>query len=75
MLPNAISRHAVVKEMTAVFLQNGVTAAERTRPNVAFPWPDPDKPMMFYCQLANEEMSASGTSFLNRTGANRSRNR
>jgi regulator of nonsense transcripts 1 len=50
-------------------MQNGVSAAERSLPSVAFPWPDPDKPMMFYSQLGNEEISASGTSFLNRTGA------
>ncbi|CAL8463239.1 g2773 [Coccomyxa elongata] len=50
-------------------LQNGVTAAERTAASVAFPWPEPEKPMMFYCQLGNEEMSPSGTSFLNRTEA------
>ena len=50
-------------------VQNGVTAAERTAALVAFPWPEPEKPMMFYSQLGNEEMSPSGTSFLNRTGA------
>ena len=49
-------------------LQNGVTAAQRLRPDVAFPWPVPDKPMMFYCQLGKEEISPSGTSYLNRTG-------
>ena len=50
-------------------MQNGVTAAERTAGGIAFPWPCAEKPMMFYCQLGAEEMSASGTSFLNRTGA------
>lgn len=27
---------------------------------VEFPWPNPDKPMMFYVQLGQEEISASG---------------
>ncbi|EFN53127.1 hypothetical protein CHLNCDRAFT_137486 [Chlorella variabilis] len=49
-------------------LQNGVTVAERTRTNVLFPWPT-DKPCMFYVQLGAEEISASGTSYLNRTEA------
>ena len=35
---------------------------------MAFPWPDAEKPMMFYSQLGVEEISVSGTSFLNRTG-------
>ena len=35
---------------------------------MAFPWPDAEKPMMFYSQLGIEEISVSGTSFLNRTG-------
>ena len=50
-------------------LQNGVTAAERSKAAVAFPWPDAEKPMMFYSQLGTEELSVSGTSYLNRTGA------
>ena len=29
-------------------LQNGVTAAERTKSSVEFPWPAADKPMFFY---------------------------
>ncbi|KAJ6531308.1 hypothetical protein B0H19DRAFT_1082237 [Mycena capillaripes] len=45
--------------------QNGVTALERLRKNVDFPWPVPDAPMFFY----REEISSSGTSFLNRTEA------
>ncbi|OLL24793.1 Regulator of nonsense transcripts 1 [Neolecta irregularis DAH-3] len=51
-------------------LQNGVTTQERIRRNVDFPWPVSDKPMMFYSNLGVEEISASGTSFLNRTEAN-----
>jgi regulator of nonsense transcripts 1 len=51
-------------------LQNGVTMSERLHPTGAgFPWPAPDRPMMFYVQLGQEEISASGTSYLNRTGA------
>lgn len=47
-------------------LQNGVTAPERLRKNVDFPWPVMDTPMFFYQNLGNEEISSSGTSFLNR---------
>ena len=47
-------------------LQNGVLAAERLRPSVDFPWPVQEKPMMFYATMGQEEIAASGTSFLNR---------
>lgn len=47
-------------------LQNGVTIQERLRKNVDFPWPVSDTPMMFWSNLGNEEISASGTSYLNR---------
>ena len=47
-------------------LQNGVTAPERLRKNIDFPWPAPDTPMFFYQNLGQEEISSSGTSFLNR---------
>ncbi|CAK5277486.1 unnamed protein product [Mycena citricolor] len=50
-------------------LQNGVTAPERLRKNIDFPWPVPDTPMFFYQNLGQEEISSSGTSFLNRTEA------
>ncbi|KAM7189061.1 regulator of nonsense transcripts 1 [Rhypophila sp. PSN 637] len=50
-------------------LQNGVTAKERTRRDVDFPWPVAETPMMFWSNLGNEEISASGTSYLNRTEA------
>ncbi|PCH35143.1 ATP dependent helicase [Wolfiporia cocos MD-104 SS10] len=50
-------------------LQNGVTAPERLRMNVDFPWPVPDTPMFFYQNLGQEEISSSGTSFINRTEA------
>lgn len=50
-------------------LQNGVTHAERERPTLEFPWPVASKPMLFYISLGAEELSASGTSYLNRTEA------
>ncbi|CAO1597754.1 ATP-dependent RNA helicase [Xanthoria calcicola] len=50
-------------------LQNGVTMQQRLRPDVDFPWPVRDAPMMFWSNLGNEEISASGTSYLNRTEA------
>ncbi len=49
-------------------LQNGVTMAERIQPGLNFPWPQPDKPMLFYVQLGQEEISVTGTSYLNKTG-------
>ena len=50
-------------------LQNGVTMQERIRRDVDFPWPVVDSPMMFWSNLGAEEISASGTSYLNRTEA------
>ena len=50
-------------------LQNGVSADERKVNNLAFAWPVPAVPMFFYCSVGQEEYSASGTSFLNRTEA------
>lgn len=50
-------------------LQNGVTTTERTKKNLDFPWPQPDKPMFFYVTTGQEEISSSGTSYLNRTEA------
>lgn len=57
-------------------LQNGVTEADRqllTLPEFKgkedFPWPVPHKPMFFYSISGMEEISASGTSYLNRTEA------
>ncbi|KAL3479710.1 RNA helicase-domain-containing protein [Aspergillus californicus] len=50
-------------------LQNGITSFERLRREVDFPWPIIDSPMMFWSNLGNEEISASGTSYLNRTEA------
>ncbi|KAL2545372.1 Regulator of nonsense transcripts 1-like protein [Forsythia ovata] len=50
-------------------LQNGVTINERQSPGIDFPWPVPNRPMLFYVQMGQEEISASGTSYLNRTEA------
>ncbi|KAL2135370.1 hypothetical protein VTI74DRAFT_8782 [Chaetomium olivicolor] len=50
-------------------LQNGVTEADRIRKEVDFPWPAAETPMMFWSNNGNEEISASGTSYLNRTEA------
>ncbi|KAF9685485.1 hypothetical protein SADUNF_Sadunf03G0059400 [Salix dunnii] len=50
-------------------LQNGVTVNERQTPGIDFPWPVPNRPMFFYVQMGQEEISASGTSYLNRTEA------
>lgn len=50
-------------------LQNGVTAPERLRKSVDFPWPVADTPMFFHENRGTEEISSSGTSFLNRTEA------
>lgn len=50
-------------------LQNGVTVGDRARPALDFPWPNPDAPMMFLSCSAVEEISASGTSYLNRMEA------
>lgn len=57
-------------------LQNGVTEEDRklvTLPGYTgkedFPWPVPSRPMFFYYITGMEEISASGTSYLNRTEA------
>lgn len=50
-------------------LQNGATEAEKTLAGVDFPWPNPSKPMFFYVSNGFEEISSSGTSYLNRTEA------
>lgn len=47
-------------------LQNGVTISERIR-QLDFPWPDTTSPMFFLACLGQEEISSSGTSYLNRT--------
>ncbi|KAJ7517717.1 hypothetical protein O6H91_21G037200 [Diphasiastrum complanatum] len=50
-------------------LQNGITMNERLSSGIDFPWPAPNRPMFFYVQMGQEEISASGTSYLNRTEA------
>lgn len=57
-------------------LQNGVTEADRQLLSLPgftgkedFPWPVPNRPMFFYSITGMEEISASGTSYLNRTEA------
>jgi regulator of nonsense transcripts 1 len=50
-------------------LQNGVTVAERNRKHIDFPWPVAETPMMFHACYGQEEISASGTSYLNVTEA------
>lgn len=50
-------------------LQNGVTLNERLYAGIDFPWPRPDMPMFFLNSTGGEEISASGTSYLNRTEA------
>uniref|UniRef100_A0A7S0NU20 Upf1 domain-containing protein n=1 Tax=Calcidiscus leptoporus TaxID=127549 RepID=A0A7S0NU20_9EUKA len=49
-------------------LQNGITADERLHES-DFPWPNPNRPMFFYTCLGTEEVSSSGTSYLNRVEA------
>uniref|UniRef100_A0AC35TGV9 Regulator of nonsense transcripts 1 n=1 Tax=Rhabditophanes sp. KR3021 TaxID=114890 RepID=A0AC35TGV9_9BILA len=50
-------------------LQNGVTAADRVFPDSSFHWPVPNKPIIFWHTDGTEELSPTGTSFLNRTEA------
>lgn len=50
-------------------LQNGVTKEQRTIKKSTFPWPVSDTPMMFWANYGREEISGSGTSFLNRIEA------
>lgn len=50
-------------------LQNGVTKEQRQIPNSTFPWPVIDTPMIFWANFGREEISGSGTSFLNRIEA------
>lgn len=54
------------KKPFAGTLQNGVTINERLYKGIDFPWPVPNKPMFFYNCVGQEEISASGTSYLNR---------
>jgi regulator of nonsense transcripts 1 len=47
-------------------LQNGISIQDRILEGFSFSWPKIDKPMIFYHSNSVEEISASGTSFLNR---------
>lgn len=47
-------------------LQNAVTAEERQL-KMAFDWPNPQMPLFFWHTPGQEEISSSGTSYLNRT--------
>ncbi|CDR40740.1 CYFA0S05e03906g1_1 [Cyberlindnera fabianii] len=49
-------------------LHSGVTKEDR-RMSSKFPWPVPDTPMMFWANYGREEISATGTSYLNRIEA------
>lgn len=46
-------------------LQNGISAKDRESNN-AFSWPNPTRPILFWHVRGYEEISASGTSYLNR---------
>ena len=50
-------------------LQNGISKQDRILDGFKFPWPQQEKPNFFYHSVSNEEISASGTSFLNRKEA------
>lgn len=50
-------------------LQDGVTVEDRILPNSTFPWPIKNVPMMFWANYGKEEISTSGTSYLNRVEA------
>lgn len=50
-------------------LQNGISKQDRILEDFQFTWPCQEKPMFFYHSVSNEEISASGTSFLNRQEA------
>lgn len=50
-------------------LQNGITNEDRQVLNSSFPWPIRDTPMMFWAVYGREEISVSGTSYLNRVEA------
>ncbi|KAL3110234.1 hypothetical protein niasHT_015837 [Heterodera trifolii] len=50
-------------------LQNGVTEGERKLDEFSWQFPVPEKPMMFWNCNGQEELGASGTSYLNRAEA------
>ncbi|CAJ0561710.1 unnamed protein product, partial [Mesorhabditis spiculigera] len=50
-------------------LQNGVTEEDRKLKGIKWEWPVQNKPLMFWTSYGQEEIAASGTSYLNRTEA------
>ena len=50
-------------------LQNGITNEDRLILNSNFPWPINNLPMMFWAIYGREEISMSGTSYINRIEA------
>lgn len=50
-------------------LQNGITSDDRMVLHSNFPWPIRESPMMFWAVYGREEISVSGTSYLNRVEA------
>ena len=50
-------------------LQNGISIQDRLMEDFDFKWPVPSQPMVFYHSVSAEEISSSGTSFLNRVEA------
>lgn len=66
--------HPAIAEFSSITfyegsLQNGVSINQRTYFGLDFPWPVPNKPLLFYNTIGPEELSASGTSYVNRTEA------
>ena len=50
-------------------LKNGVSKEDRTHPNLTFPWPNPQIPMLFWNIQSREELSRDSKSFINRREA------
>lgn len=50
-------------------LQNGVNSFQRTDKTLNFNWPNPSKPLFFWHLIGKEELSGSGTSYLNKMEA------
>jgi len=66
--------HPAISEFPSItfydgMLQNGVSLNERVYRGIEFPWPVPTRPILFYNSIGQEELSGSGTSYLNRTEA------
>ena len=60
-----MKRNHYLKEWFKWSKASGVTVTDREIEN-SFPWPNKNKPMFFYNLYGVEEISASGTSYLNR---------